>query len=130
MVNSHSAEAVVQPFEKEVIQERPVSFDVAVEGPSQPFSQPNAAPFSEGSCPKGPPRVEGLCHGKTGERSPPFLLELFCGSAGVCAQFRTKGGRALGVDHHLKRSKLKAAAVQLDLTQPWVQDLIEREIRL
>eukprot|EP00435_Cladocopium_sp_Y103_P025006 s735_g6.t1 len=74
--------------------------------------------------------VEALRNGTAGERSPPFLLELFCGSAGVCAQFKTKGGRALGVDHHLKRSKLKAAAVKLDLTQQWVQDLIEREVRL
>ena len=65
-----------------------------------------------------------------GAKAPPFLLELFCGTAGVCAQFRTQGGRALGVDHHLERAKLKAAAVQLDLTQQWVQDLIVKEIKL
>lgn len=65
-----------------------------------------------------------------GDKLPPFLLELFCGTAGVCAQFRTLGGRALGIDHHLKRTKLKAAAVKLDLTQMWVQELIEREIKL
>ena len=35
-----------------------------------------------------------------------------------------------GIDHHLKRTRLKAAAVKLDLTQPWVQTLIEREIEL
>ena len=34
----------------------------------------------------------------------------------MCAQFRALGGRALGIDHHLKRAKLKAAAVKLDLT--------------
>ena len=58
------------------------------------------------------------------------MLELFCGTAGVCAQFRLLGGKALGIDHHLKRGKLKAAAVKLDLTQQWVQDLVERELRL
>ena len=46
-------------------------------------------------------------------KTPPFLLELFYGTAGVCAQFRAKGGRALGIDHHLKRTKLKSAAVKL-----------------
>ena len=65
-----------------------------------------------------------------GRRPAPFLLELFCGTAGVCAQFRVQGGKALGVDHHLKRTKLKSAAVQLDLTQPWVQELIFKEVRL
>jgi hypothetical protein len=73
---------------------------------------------------EGPPAKSG------DERSPPFLLELFCGTAGVCAQFKTRGGRALGIDHHLKRTRLKAAAVKLDLTQPWVQELIEREVKL
>ena len=65
-----------------------------------------------------------------GVKTRPFIIELFCGTAGVCAQFKTLGGRAIGVDHHMKRAKLKAAAVQLDLTQQWVQDLIEREIKL
>ena len=78
----------------------------------------------------------GACEGEgpspagVREKSPPFMLELFCGTAGVCAQFRLRGGRALGIDHHLKRAKLKAAAVKLDLTQPWIQELIEREIKL
>eukprot|EP00435_Cladocopium_sp_Y103_P059286 s1864_g21.t1 len=75
---------------------------------------------------------EGSSGSATGRKPPPFLLELFCGTAGVCAQFRLLGGKALGVDHKLKRSKLKSAAVavQLDLTQGWVQELIEREIAL
>ena len=63
-------------------------------------------------------------------KSAPFLIELFCGTAGVCAQFRLRNGRSLGIDHHLKRTRLKSAAVQLDLTQPWVQEMLEREIRL
>lgn len=70
---------------------------------------------------------EGLENSNDLHRAP-FLIELFCGTAGVCAKFRTLGGRALGIDHHLKRTKLKSAAVKLDLTQQWVQDLIFREI--
>ena len=60
---------------------------------------------------------------------PAFLLDLFCGTAGVAAQFQVLGGRALGVDHHLDRSRVKAAAVPLDLTEPWVQDMILAEIK-
>ena len=40
------------------------------------------------------------------------------------------GGKALGIDHHVNRCKLKAAAVKLDITQQWVQDLIEREVSM
>eukprot|EP00435_Cladocopium_sp_Y103_P006271 s3880_g2.t1 len=72
---------------------------------------------------------EGLGNSADCKRAP-FLLELFCGTAGVCAQFRTLGGKALGVDHHLNRARLKSAAVKLDLTQQWVQELICREISL
>ena len=115
----------------EVIQEIPVSSTSPVEGPDSSL--------------QGQPKVDDVCDQKfqfdafegagpcpTGarEKSPPFMLELFCGTAGVCAQFRLKGGGALGIDHHLKRVRLKAAAVQLDLTQPWVQELIETEVTL
>ena len=58
----------------------------------------------------------------------PFLLELFCGTAGVSAQFKKAGGKAMGIDHHLNRSRLKAAAVKLDLTQRWVQKMVLQEI--
>lgn len=58
----------------------------------------------------------------------PVLLELFCGTAGVSAQFKRGGGRALGIDHQLNRRRLKAAAVKLDLVQPWVQQMIVQEI--
>ena len=58
----------------------------------------------------------------------PFLLELFCGTAGVSAQFKKAGGKAMGIDHHLNRSRLKAAAVKLDLTQRWVQNMVLQEI--
>ena len=58
----------------------------------------------------------------------PFLLELFCGTAGVSAQFQRAGGKALGIDHHLNRNRLKSAAVKLDLTEPWVQTMILDEV--
>ena len=37
---------------------------------------------------------------------------------------RQCGFEALGVDHFLNRGRMKGPAVQLDLTVPWVQDLI------
>ena len=105
--------------------------NVAVEGLATPFtSQRRSADTSFGGEPPFACKGEGPSPALEGAKAPPFLLELFCGTAGVCAQFRTQGGRALGVDHHLKRAKLKAAAVQLDLTQQWVQDLIVKEITL
>lgn len=57
-----------------------------------------------------------------------MLLELFCGTAGVCAQFRAMGGRALGIDHQLNRSRIKAAAVKLDLNCPWVRKMVMTEL--
>ena len=119
-------------FPKEdVIQEKPVSLQAPVEGRVTNFySQPEAADACPRESPAAASENEGSTGGQIGGKPPPFLLELFCVTAGVCAQFRTLGGRALGIDHHLKRSKLKAAAVKLDLTQRWVQDLIEREIKL
>ena len=58
----------------------------------------------------------------------PMLIEVFCGTAGVSAQFKLAGGRSVGIDHHIKRHKLKAAAVQMDLKQTWVQNLIFDEV--
>ena len=124
----------------DVIQERPVSKSLLVEGQEILSSaQPRVADGSVEESSIFSSAVEDNLQSALGEgptsnvssgKQPPFLLELFCGTAGVCAQFRTLGGRALGIDHHLKRTKLKAAAVKLDLTQQWVQNLIEREIKL
>ena len=126
------ARAAPTPFPTvDVIQERPVSMEAPVEGQAS-FS--SGRPNVVDPCDRESPGITALDEGSScshsGGKPPPFLLELFCGTAGVCAQFRTLGGKALGVDHHLKRSKLKAAAVKLDITQQWVQDLIEREIKL
>ena len=58
----------------------------------------------------------------------PTLIELFCGTAGVSAQFKLAGGKSMGIDHQVQRRKLKAAAVQMDLKQPWVQELLFKEV--
>ena len=58
----------------------------------------------------------------------PTLIELFCGTAGVSAQFKLAGGKSMGIDHQVKRHKLKAAAVQMDLKQRWVQELLFKEV--
>ena len=106
---------------EEVIQEMPVSNDpVAEEQPYLSLHQPNVAEPFLGESPSPAQLVEGSAAASSG----------VCGTAGVCAQFKKRGGRALGIDHHLKRTRLKAAAVKLDLTQPWVQNLIEREVEL
>lgn len=99
---------------EDVIQDRPVSNVVQAEHQPPPFyTQPNVADLQSGVSIDKPMLVEGPSAKSGDERSPPFLLELFCGTAGVCAQFKTRGGRAL--DHHLKRTRLKAAAVKLEL---------------
>lgn len=128
---SSTAKALKSHFSTEdVIQGKPVSSNAAVEVqqahvfPSVP-EVASSSWDSPGSLPVG----EGPMGASQEKRSPPFMLELFCGTAGVCARFRLLGGRALGIDHHLKRGKLKHAAVKLDLTETWVQELIEREIR-
>ena len=115
----------------EVIQDEPVSNATPVEGLEQPFpTQPNVAEACSGSLQQAASAGIDPSKSHGSAKASPFLLELFCGTAGVCAQFKAQGGRALGVDHHLKRTKLKAAAVSLDLTQPWVQELIEKEVTM
>lgn len=113
----------------DIIQGEPVSSEASVEGLMSEFSsQPKVA----ASCIRNESAAatQGSVPETAGAKAPPFMLELFCGTAGVCAKFRTLGGRALGIDHHLKRARLKAAAVKLDLTQSWVQELIIREVEL
>ena len=101
--SSDNARALNKFSKVEVIQGKPVSTMSAAEG--QPVSfQPAAA--SSGISPGMGSLDEGLMSDASTRKRPPFLLELFCGTAGVCAQFRLLGGKALGIDHHLKRSKL------------------------
>ena len=113
-----------------VLQPGQDTFSMEAEGPSvstadqSKVAEPVSASACKSSLSEGPNEVI------EGGKAAPFMLEIFCGSAGVCAQFRLMGGKVLGVDHHLNRCKLKAAAVKLDVTQQWVQELIEKEIRM
>ena len=59
----------------------------------------------------------------------PYLLELFCGSAGVSSAFIRLGGEALGIDRCLLPRSIKAPGVRLDLTRASDQALFLDEVR-
>ena len=76
---------------EDVIQDMPVSLDSSVE--EQPYlfrAQSNVAGTTAGESPADSVLAEGPPLSSEGERSSPFLIELFCGTAGVCAQFKTR----------------------------------------
>ena len=58
----------------------------------------------------------------------PYVLELFCGTAGVFAAMQKRGCDVLGVDHKLKPRSMKASAVRVDLRDPVQQDMVMREV--
>ena len=72
---------------------------------------------------------EHPCSGTSVKQRVPFLLELFCGSAGVTAQFIAQGGRALGMDHVLNKARMKGPAAKVDLSSKASQKLVMKEIR-
>ena len=49
------------------------------------------------------------------ETRPLFLLDLFCGTAGVTAAFRAIGGDALGIDHMVDKRRVKGPVAKVDL---------------
>ena len=53
-----------------------------------------------------------------------FLLDLFCGTAGVAAAFRACGGDALGIDHIVDRRRVKGPVSKVDLSKQDGQDTI------
>ena len=55
---------------------------------------------------------------------PLFLLDLFCGTAGVAAAFRSLGGDALGMDHLVAKRRVKGPVAKVDLAQRASQDNI------
>ena len=55
---------------------------------------------------------------------PLFLLDLFCGTAGVAAAFRSLGGDALGMDHLVDKRRVKGPVAKVDLAQRASQDNI------
>ncbi|CAL1128793.1 unnamed protein product [Cladocopium goreaui] len=46
-----------------------------------------------------------------------FLLDLFCGTAGVAAAFRAMGGEALGIDHIIDKRRVKGPVAKVDLSK-------------
>ena len=59
-----------------------------------------------------------------------FLLDLFCGTAGVAAAFKAIGGDALGIDHMVDKRRVKGPVAKVDLAHHdgqstvlcWIQD--------
>ena len=59
-----------------------------------------------------------------------FLLDLFCGTAGVAAAFRAMGGEALGIDHMIDKRRVKGPVAKVDLSKQdgqatvlqWIQE--------
>ena len=98
--------------------------------PTQEAESGGSAPLSESQSNLHATPHQEVDAGKNDEfkSRTPMLIEVFCGTAGVSAQFKLAGGKSVGVDHHIKRRKLKAAAVQMDLKQQWVQQLIFDEV--
>ena len=46
---------------------------------------------------------------------PLFLLDVFCGTAGVAAAFRSMGGDALGIDHMVDKRRVKGPVAKVNL---------------
>ena len=63
-------------------------------------------------------------------KRPLFLLDLFCGTAGVAAAFKALGGDALGIDHMVDKRRVKGPVAKVDLAHrdgqktvlSWIQD--------
>ena len=63
-------------------------------------------------------------------KQSPFLLDLFCGTAGVAAAFKALGGDALGIDHMVDKRRVKAPVAKVDLAHhdgqstvlSWIRD--------
>ena len=53
-----------------------------------------------------------------------FLLDLFCGTAGVTAAFRACGGDALGIDHIIDKRRVKGPVSRVDLSKAAEQDTV------
>ena len=55
--------------------------------------------------------------GATVHPRPPFLLDLFCGTAGVAAAFKALGGESLGIDHMIDKRRVKGPVAKVDLSK-------------
>ena len=88
----------------------------------QPEAQDGRAVPSRVSAPPPPAAQTSMGTGM------PYVLEIFCGTAGVASAFQKRGCDVLGVDHVLKPRRVKAPAVRLDMTDDVHQGMILREI--
>ena len=57
-----------------------------------------------------------------------FLLDLFCGTAGVAAAFQALGGEALGLDHLIDKRRVKGPVAKVDLLTKDGQQTVEQWI--
>jgi len=55
--------------------------------------------------------------GATAHSKQLFLLDLFCGTAGVAAAFRAMGGESLGIDHIINKRRVKGPVAKVDLSK-------------
>ena len=46
-----------------------------------------------------------------------FLLDLFCGTAGVAAAFKSLGGESMGIDHMVDKRRVKGPVSKVDLAR-------------
>ena len=58
-----------------------------------------------------------------------FLLDVFCGTAGVAAAFQSLGGEALGIDHLVDKRRVKGPVAKVDLSKKAGQDTVIKWIQ-
>ena len=63
------------------------------------------------------------------DAKPPYVLEIFCGTAGVAAAMQARGCDVLGIDKDLRPRKVRAPAVRLDLCDAEQRRLVWQEIQ-
>ena len=58
-----------------------------------------------------------------------FLLDIFCGTAGVAAAFQALGGESLGIDHLVDKRRVKGPVAKVDLSKRAGQDTVIKWIQ-
>ena len=70
-----------------------------------------------------------VLHGKAHQDRNLFLLDIFCGTAGVAAAFQSLGGEALGIDHLVDKRRVKGPVAKVDLSKKAGQDTVIKWIQ-
>ena len=83
------------------------------------------SPFTFSS---SPPEVEGPVRPTVEAQKSRklFLLDIFCGTAGVAAAFQALGGEALGLDHLIDKRRVKGPVAKIDLLTGEGQQTVEQ----